>query len=79
MKPAAELRRYVLRVPREEIYYMSWTIDAYEGVAFLKNEDEPGVVSIFCADDYASETEKIISAFEGEGILIKRVALERTD
>ena len=63
--------RYLLRVPKEEIYYISWTIDAYEGVAFVKNEKEPGLLSIFCTTDYACETEKIISAFESEGIKIE--------
>ena len=64
-------RRYLLRAPKEEIYYISWTIDAYEGVAFVKNEDEPGLLSVFCSADYAGETEKIISAFEYEGIKIE--------
>ena len=65
--------RYLLRAPKEEIYYISWTIDAYEGVAFVKNEDEPGLLSVFCSSDYAGETEKIISAFESEGIKIERL------
>jgi hypothetical protein len=52
---------------------MSWTIDAYDGVAFLKNESEEGVVSIFCSPDYEEETERIISAFEAEGIAVERL------
>jgi len=67
------LHRYLLRAPKEEIYYISWTIDAYEGVAFVKNENEPGLLSIFCTADYIGETEKIISAFESEGIKIERL------
>ena len=70
------LYRYLLRAPKEEIYYISWTIDAYEGVAFVKNEDEPGLLSIFCTADYAGETEKIISAFESEGIKIERLGVD---
>ena len=65
------LRRYLLRAPREEIYYISWIIDAYDGVAFVKNEDKPGLLSVFCSADYAAETEKIISAFVSEGIKIE--------
>ena len=68
------LHRYLLRAPKEEIYYISWTIDAYDGVAFVKNEDEPGLLSVFCSADYAGETEKIISAFESEGIKIERLS-----
>lgn len=54
---------------------MSWTIDGYEGVAFLRNESEDGLVSVFCPEDYVSETEKIISAFESEGIEIERLGV----
>jgi hypothetical protein len=68
-----DMRRYTLRVPREEIFYMSWTIDAYEGVAFLRNEASPGVVSVICPPGRASETESIIEAFEREGIVIERL------
>ena len=71
------LRRYLFRAPKEEIYYISWTIDAYDGVAFVKNEDEPGLVSVFCTEDYADETEKIISAFVSEGIEIKRITARK--
>ena len=69
-------RRYLLRAPREELYYISWTIDAYEGVAFVKNEEEPGLLSIFCTEHYAGETERIISAFESEGIKIEHLNAE---
>jgi hypothetical protein len=62
--------QFRLKVPKESICYMSWTIDAYDGVAFLKNEREEGVVSIFCSPDYAEETERVIEAFEAEGIVI---------
>ena len=68
------LCRYLLRVPKEEIFYISWIIDAYDGVAFVKNEREPGLLSIFCSEDYAGETEKLISAFEAEGIGIERLS-----
>jgi hypothetical protein len=68
-----DMRRYTLRVPREEIFYMSWTIDAYDGVAFLRNEAESGVVSVICPPGRATETESIIEAFEREGIVIERL------
>jgi len=65
--------RYLLKAPKEEIYYISWIIDAYDGVAFVKNENEPGLLSIFCSADYAGDTEKLISAFVSEGIKIERL------
>ena len=68
--------RYLLRAPKEEIYYISWIIDACDGVAFVKNEEEPGLLSVFCTSDYALETEKIISLFESEGIKIERLGEE---
>jgi hypothetical protein len=66
--------RYKLKAPRGEIFYISWTVDAYDGVAFVKNEDEDGVLSIFCPAEFAGETEKIIAAFESEGIAIERLS-----
>jgi hypothetical protein len=71
----ADLLRYALKVPKEEICYMSWTIDGYEGAAFLRNEIEDGMVSVLCPENNASETEKIISAFESEGIAIERLGV----
>jgi hypothetical protein len=74
-----DLLRFSLRVPREEICYMSWTVDGYEGVAFLRNESEDGVVSVLCSEDYAAETDKIISAFEAEGIAVERLGVFSTE
>ncbi|MDR2780454.1 MAG: DUF4911 domain-containing protein [Synergistaceae bacterium] len=75
----ADLLRYSLKVPKEEICYMSWTIDGYEGVAFLRNDAEDGMVSVLCPEDNAAETEKIISAFESEGIAIERLGVFSTE
>ncbi|MDR3279030.1 MAG: DUF4911 domain-containing protein [Synergistaceae bacterium] len=67
------MKRFILKVPKEDIYYISWTIDAYEGVAFLQNEREEGVVSIFCSPDYEVETDNIITALASEGMAIERM------
>jgi hypothetical protein len=66
----AELLRRVCRVPKEEIYYVAWTVDAYDGLAFLRNESE-GIVSVFCSSDYADDVDLIISALMKEGIDIE--------
>jgi hypothetical protein len=72
----AGMVKFTLKVPPASICYMSWTIDAYEGVAFLKNEKERGVAAIFCSPGYAGETERIIEAFEAEGIAVERLDSE---
>ncbi|MDR1916516.1 MAG: DUF4911 domain-containing protein [Synergistaceae bacterium] len=72
----ALMTRCSLKAPKEEIFYMSWTIDAYDGVAFLSNEKEPGIVSIIYSSDYASDVESIIDAFVSEGISIERLGTE---
>ncbi|MDR3353793.1 MAG: DUF4911 domain-containing protein, partial [Synergistaceae bacterium] len=42
-----DLLRYELSVPKRSICYLSWTIDAYEGVGFLRTDDSAdGLVSI---------------------------------
>ncbi|MDR1650189.1 MAG: DUF4911 domain-containing protein [Synergistaceae bacterium] len=67
------MERFVLKIPRKDICYVSWTIDAYEGTAFLKNEREEGVVSIFCPPCQRDETERIIAALKREGVAIERL------
>jgi hypothetical protein len=60
-------------VPRESINYISWTIDAYEGVGFLRTDDAAsGRVSILTSSDCLDELESLLDAFESEGIKITR-------
>lgn len=76
----ASLLRYSLTVPRENIYYISWTVDAYEGVGFLRTDDaSAGAVSLLFSSDYLDEVEKLIDAFVAEGTGVKRVELVRED
>ncbi len=68
-----EGRCYSLAVPKEEIFYISWTIDAYEGLGFLRTDDAPaGLVSILCPSEAAAQIEELLGAFEEEGIAIER-------
>ncbi|MDR3164551.1 MAG: hypothetical protein LBU13_03150 [Synergistaceae bacterium] len=67
-----DMVQFRLKVPKTSVCYMSWTIDAYDGAAFLKNDGD-GMVSVFCSPDYAEETERIIKAFKAEGITIERL------
>jgi hypothetical protein len=69
----AELLRFELVVPRESIYYMSWTIDAYEGLGFLRTDDSArGLVSILFPSCLRQEIERLLDAFGAEGIEIHR-------
>lgn len=64
---------YSLAVPKEEIFYISWTVDAYEGLCFLRTDDaSEGLVSLLCPSEAAVQIEEILAAFENEGIAIKR-------
>lgn len=76
MATAAECLRYALRVPKDAICYMSWTIDAYEGIGFLRTDDAAdGLISVLCSSDYGAEIEALLDAFESEGIRIDRLGV----
>ena len=69
----SELLCYSLIVPKEEIFYISWTIDAYEGLGFLRTDDaSEGFVSLLFPTEASAQIEEILGAFEEEGIAIKR-------
>jgi hypothetical protein len=72
---ASELIRYELAVPRESICYISWTIDAYEGMGFLRTDDPSGLVSVFLPAGWRDDFERLIGAFESEGISVERRGL----
>lgn len=68
-----ELLCYSLAVPKEEIFYISWTIDAYEGLGFLRTDDASmGWVSLLLPSAALAQVEELLGAFESEGIAIER-------
>jgi hypothetical protein len=70
------LLRYEIAVPKEHICYMSWAIDAYDGLGFLRTDDpERGLVSILFPSCRRDELEGLLSAFEAEGINLSRVGV----
>lgn len=76
----ASLLRYSLIIPKEEIYYVSWTVDAYEGLGFLRTDDaSAGAVSLLFSSDYLEEVEKFIDSLADEGIDVKRADLSSED
>ncbi|MDR3332749.1 MAG: DUF4911 domain-containing protein [Synergistaceae bacterium] len=71
------LLRYSLRARREDIFYISWTIDAYEGVGFLSTDNpDSGLVSVYCSSDYRDELESLFSALDLEGIPVERLSVD---
>lgn len=72
----SEAQVYSLLVPKEDIYYISWTVDAYEGLAFLRTDDAAaGLVSLLFSSDYRADVESLLDAFLSEGIEIKRIGV----
>ena len=46
MKP--EIKALKFTVPHEDIYYISWIIDAAEGIGFLRTDDaKAGKITVF--------------------------------
>ncbi len=69
----ARALRLPLTIPGEEICYVSWTFDAYEGVALLRTDDaRSGAVSLLYSSDYQDEVTHILDALATEGIPIER-------
>ena len=76
MNEGAALLRYGIVVPKEHICYVSWTIDAYDGLGFLRTDDPgEGRVSIFIPSCRRDELECLLDAFEAEGIKLRRLGI----
>ena len=70
------LLRYSLIVPRRDICYVSWTIDAYEGIGTLRTDDgDSGLVSVLFSMDYREELESLLDALESEGVHLERLGI----
>ena len=71
-----DLLAYELAVPKRSICYLSWMIDAYEGVGFLRTDDQTrGLVSVLFPSVRRDELERLLEAFESEGIPIERLGV----
>ncbi len=63
-----------LRVPQKDIYYISWIIDASEGLGFLKTEDpKSGEVTVFTPAELLCDMMECIAGLKNEGIDIRTV------
>lgn len=68
------LSRRRLCVPRERICYISWTIDAYEGLGFLVTDEAgTGTVSLYYPAGFECEVNALLEVFIEEGIPIRAI------
>ena len=70
MKP--EIKALCFTVPQEDIYYISWIIDAAEGLGFMQTDDaKAGRVTIFTPSGNVSDILALMDSLRGEGIKIE--------
>ena len=70
MKP--EIAAVRLVVPPKDIYYISWIIDAAEGVGFLQTDDaKAGRITVFSPREQQPHIMALVESLRGEGIEIK--------
>jgi hypothetical protein len=76
MPPDAALLRYEIAAPKASICYMSWVLDAYDGIGFLRTDDPgKGLLSILFPSCRRDEVECLLRAFESEGIALRRLGV----
>lgn len=64
-----DMVRISIRLPREWIFSLSWTVDAYEGIGFVRTDDAlKGTVSLFCPTEQEGEVLALLEALRKEGI-----------
>lgn len=67
-----EIRALKFTVPHEEIYYISWIIDASEGIGFLQTDDaKAGYITVFSPASQEEYLMSLIQALRLEGISVK--------
>lgn len=58
-------------VPQKDIYYISWIIDAAEGIGFLQTDDpKTGSITIFSPEEQKKHIYSLLAALRAEGIKI---------
>lgn len=71
MRSDAAFRSYAvsLNVPQKEIYYVSWNIDAAEGLGILKTEDAAtGKTTIFTTGSMLEDLLSMLKGLQEEGV-----------
>lgn len=78
MKPEIVEVRYI--VPPKDIYYISWIIDAAEGIGFLQTDDaKHGIVTIFTPKEQLCYVKELMEALKDEGLEIKDYITEEIE
>jgi hypothetical protein len=63
-----------LKVPQKDIYYISWTIDACEGIGLLRTDDpKKGEVTVFTPSELLGDMLGCIEGLKDEGLEINIV------
>lgn len=69
-----DMVRFRLLLPRESIFFVSWTVDAYEGIGFVRTDDAiAGEVSLFCPVEQEEEAQSLLEALRREGVCLRIV------
>lgn len=64
-----DMVRISVCLPRKWIFSLSWTVDAYEGIGFVRTDDAlKGIVSLFCPAEQEEEALALLKALRKEGI-----------
>ncbi|NLD06409.1 MAG: DUF4911 domain-containing protein [Synergistaceae bacterium] len=67
MKPSLSV--ISLKVPQKDIYYISWTIDACEGLGLLRTDDaKSGEVTVFTPSELLGDMLGCIEGLRDEGL-----------
>ncbi len=69
MKPEIKALKFI--VPHEDIYYISWIIDAAEGIGFLQTDDaKAGKITVFTPVGQEKYLLSLMESLRAEGIQI---------
>lgn len=69
--------RYRIQTDPSSIFYISWTVDAYEGIGFVRTDSpREGWISLFCPACSRNEVDILLRAFQAEGIPIRILEVE---
>lgn len=61
-----------LKVPQKDIYYISWNLDACEGLGLLRTDDaKEGAVTVLTPDSQLALLYDFIEGHRREGIMIE--------
>ncbi|MDO5115954.1 MAG: DUF4911 domain-containing protein [Synergistaceae bacterium] len=78
MKPEIKALRFI--VPQKDIYYISWIIDAAEGLGFLQTDDAAnGRITVFTPAELVRDLLGLMEALRAEGVAVEKICEEKSD